>query len=182
MPTQQVKLNKDRICDRIKDMTLFIKKWWLLENLRREIYRHSGYQSLEEVSAGREVLLSPQFFIAGRKDLPQYPGLAEKFLWWKWKYKPDKLKKRIKEYNDIFKVCIEEGYVKMIKTSEGFMPSTATSKAFKISEIPGLLEALLSEYKSVWTMIIFPIVSFILGVLWSPNLKSLLESVWSKIF
>ena len=80
----------------IQNMKLFIKKWWLLENLREEINRHSQYQSMEEVSSGRIVLLSPKFFIAGNKDKPEYPGLAEKSFWWKKKYSEDKLKKRIK--------------------------------------------------------------------------------------
>lgn len=158
----------------IKDMILFIKKWWLLKNLRQEINRHSGFQSLEDVSSGREVLLSSQFFIAGKKDLPQYPGLAEKFLWCRKKYKPDKLKRRIKEYNDIFKVCVEEGYIKMIKTEKGDMPSTATSKAHKLNGYIGLLQGILEEYLYAWTVILIPL---FIGIYGSSILKTLIDAL-----
>lgn len=46
----------------IKDMIRFIKKWWLLEKLRKEIIRHTIKQSVETLSTGRKVLLS-QFFL-----------------------------------------------------------------------------------------------------------------------
>ena len=151
-------------------MIRFIKKWWLLECLCKEILRHSEKQSNEEVSAGREVLLSSQFFIAGREDLPEYPGLAEKFLWWKGKYKPNKLKRRIKEYNDIFKICVKEGYIEMIETKKGLMPSTATPKADSINGWFGLIEGLLSKYHSVWLII----VSLVTGIIASPFLRNLI--------
>jgi len=155
--------------DKIKNMGRFIKKWWLLENLRKEINRHSEKQSLEEVSTGRVVLLSKRFFIAGRKDLPEYPGLAEKSFWrkgwFKKKYSDNELKRRIQEYNDIFDVCVKEDYIEMTQTSKGFMPSIATPKADKISGVFGLLEGILSEYKSVWTMVIIPIIAFLIGLL-----------------
>jgi cobalamin biosynthesis Co2+ chelatase CbiK len=163
-------------------MILFIKKWWLLENLRKEINRHTGFQSLEDVSLGREVLLSPQFFIAGRKDLPEYPGLAEKFLWWKKEYNEEKLKRRIKEYNDIFKVCVEECCIIMKETQkEGkimYMPSTATVKAHKISGYIGLLQGLLKEYFYTWSLILIPL---FLGIYGSSFLKQAVEWLWNKL-
>lgn len=163
-------------------MILFIKKWWLLENLRKEIDRHTRKQTLEEVSLGSSVLLSPQFFISGRKDLPQYPGLAEKFLWWRKKYSEEKLKRRIKEYNDIFKVCVKDDYIIMEKTQkEGktmYMPSTATPKAHKISGLLGLLQGVLKEYFYAWSFIFIPLILAIYG---SSYFKSGIEWLWTSI-
>lgn len=142
--------------DIIRNMRLFIKKWWLLENLRKEISRHSGYQSIEELSAGRKVLVSQQFFISGRKDLPEFPGLAEKSFWmWRnKKYNEKELKQRIQEYNDICEVCIKEGLIEISQTVKGPMLSCTTPSADKISGWFGLLEGLLSQFNRVWTLII----------------------------
>lgn len=161
---------KDGFYGKIQDMMLFIKKWWLLENLRKEIYRNSGECPLDELASGQRILLTSQFFVAGRKDLPQYPGLAEKSFWGKKKYSDNELKKRVQEYYDILNVCEEEGYIKMVDAEKDGqttkVPIPATSKAHKISGWPGLLEGLLSEYKSIWTMIFLPIITFILGLIW----------------
>jgi hypothetical protein len=158
--------------DIMQNMILFIKKWWLLENLRKEINRHSGFQTLEEVSSGRKVLISRHFFIAGNKEKSQYPGLAEKSFWWwkkKYKYSEDELKKRIQEYNDIFEVCIKEGFIEIIEGEKSGqkieLPSVATPKAYEISGWFGLFEGILEKYKSVWTMIFLPIVTFVLGLI-----------------
>lgn len=159
-------------------MIRFIKKWWFLENLRKEINRHSSIQSIENLSMMRHVLLSPYFFISNdpRQKHPKYPGLAYKavrrFRWilpWRFRYNENKLKKRIQEYNDIFTICVKEGYIEMTETEEkdGLkmkMPSVATPMADKISGIFGLLQGILERYNSVWTIIFIPIITFIAGV------------------
>lgn len=159
-------------------MIRFIKKWWFLENLRKEINRHSSFQSLENLSMMRHVLLSPYFFISNdpRKQHPEFPGLAYKavrrFKWimpWRFWYDEKKLKKRIQEYNDIFTVCTKEGYIEMIDTEEKNgtkikMPSVATPMADKISGVFGLTQGILERYNSVWTIIFIPIITFLAGI------------------
>ncbi len=156
----------------------FIKKWWFLESLRKEINRHSSFQSIEDLSMMRQVLLSPYFFISNdpRKKNPTYPGLAYKsvrrFRWvlpWRFFYNQNKLKKRIQEYNDILNICVKEGYIEMTETEEKDgtkmkMPSVATPMADKISGFLGLMQGILERYNSVWTIIFIPIITFLAGV------------------
>jgi hypothetical protein len=173
-------------------MWKFIKKWWFLKHLSKEIAKHTCIASVENLSRGNAVLLSQQFFIVGTKE---YPGLAMKsihrFSWilrWRIKYNEKTLKKRIQEYNDIFNVCVEEGYIIMKEVNKyGIlvkekMPSTATSKYDKINGIMGLFNAILKEYDSVWKNILLPIITFVLGIVWSSNLLSSIKSIWKSLF
>ena len=42
-------------------MIRFIKKWWLLKNLRKAIKLHTGFSSVESLAMGKKVLLSQNF-------------------------------------------------------------------------------------------------------------------------
>jgi len=159
-------------------MIRFIKKWWLLRNLRKAISLHTNFSTIESLAMGKMVLLSQPFFIKGTDD---YPGLVYKslhrfswILWWRKKDNPKKLKKRIQEYNEIFEVCVKESYIEMRSTEKGSMPSTATPLADEISGILGLLQGLLSRYRLAWTVIIIPL---IVGILSSPIFKKLWERI-----
>lgn len=159
-------------------MMRFIKKWWLLRHLRRAISLHTNFTPIEKLAMGNKVLLSQQFFIVGTE---QYPGLAHKslhrfswILWCRKKDNPERLKKLIHEYNDIFEVCVKEDYIEMRQTEKGLMPSTATPLADEISGIWGLLQGILSRYRLAWTVIIIPL---IVGILSSPLFKRLWERI-----
>jgi hypothetical protein len=181
--------------DMIRDMILFIKKWWFLEKLDKEISRHTHFQSIEALSKGEHVSLTPYFFISNNpsKHLPEYPGLAYRSIhrfsnifWWRKKVNEDKLKKRIEEYNNLLKVCTEEGYVKTESTEKNgekmIILSTSNSKAYHIRGWIGLINGLLEEYNSVAVNIFLPIVMFILGIVWSSNLLNFIKSIWNITF
>jgi len=164
----------------IRDMKLFIKRWWLLEKLRKEIKIHSSFQPVEDLASGKAVLLSSQFFLANdpSKKHPEHPGLVYKSVFGKLKKGNEKkLKRRIQEYNDIFEVCVKEGYIEMIKTVKGAMPSTATPKAHSISGWFGLLQGILSKYSYVW-IIIWTLIITIIGSAFG---KKLLDFIVNKI-
>jgi len=142
-------------------MWKFIKKWWLLENLRKEISRHTRHCSIEELSMGETVLLAQSFFIADKRE--DHLGLAYKsirrfswILWWRKKDNLEKLKRRIQEYNDIFQKCIEGGYIRMQQTEKGLMPIT-TSLADNISGPTALIQEIIKRYYYVWIIIIIQI-------------------------
>lgn len=152
-------------------MMRFIKKWWLLEHLDERILLHSRSDS--------KVLLSQEFFVKGNAEWPglicRAPNIFSVFAWGRklesvrkikeLESTPD-FKRRIREYNDIFDVCVKQEYIEMVPTGKGLMPSVATPKYYHITGQIGLLQGLLEEHKLAWSMIIFPLVFwFIIGVL-----------------
>ncbi|MFH1161858.1 MAG: hypothetical protein V1696_01090 [Candidatus Jorgensenbacteria bacterium] len=161
-------------------MWRFIKKWWVLQHLRKEIAFHTGQQPIEKLSSGGKILPTQDFFIKGTDA---YPGLAKKsvkrfswILWWRKKENMEKLKKRIHEYNEIFEVCVKESYIEMQQMDIGLiMPSTATPLADSIHGWWGLLQNVLKKYNLAWTVIVIPI---LLGAFGSPYLKAVLTKLW----
>ncbi len=150
-------------------MWRFIKKWWILENLREKIAFHTVQQPIEKLSYGGKVLLTQDFFIKGTD---QHLGIASKsvrrfswILWWRKKENTEKLKKRIQEYNEIFEICVKEGYIEIQYMGDGIqqMPSTATPLADNINGWFGLLQAILKNYYLAWTIIIIPLLVLFLG-------------------
>ncbi len=168
-------------------MWKFIRKWWLLQQLDKEITRHSIKAPAKQLSSGREVLLSQGFFIAGSPIHPKYPGIAQKsvrrfssILRWRRKDSADKLKKRIHEYNNIFKSCVKEGYITMEPTEviRYELPSVANPLADNIHGWLGLLQALLLKYYLAWTVIVIP---FILGIYGSSYIKQLFDLAHARL-
>lgn len=145
-------------------MVNYTKKWWLLGCLRRAEKIHSTRGS----NTGRPVLISQDFFIEGDAE---WPGLAHKyspyprfrleriFAFWKKEYGHFKLKEKINEYNDIYRVCLEEGYIKKEKITRKDpsgsdvmleFPTVSNQKAYRIRGFPlGYLQGLLSGYPKV---------------------------------
>lgn len=159
-------------------MIRFIKRWWLLKNLRKATLLHTSFNSVENLAMGKKVLLAQHFLIVGAE---KYPGLAYKslhrfswILWYRRKDNPEKLKRRIQEYNDILEVCRKEGYIEIKQTEKGPMLSADTSLADKISGPSGLLQELLSRYHLAWTLIIIPLILGILG-------SSIFKRIWERI-
>ena len=167
----------------IRDMWLFIRKWWVLKWLRIEIRRHTQLTPIEQLEAGKVVLLTQRFFISGRPDLPQYPGIADRsvrrfcsVLWWRRKGNVLKRKHRIIEYNDMYNSLVQEGYIVMKPvTGGGEMPSVANQLADNLYGWWGLSEAILTKYKASWTILIIPL---LFGMWGSPYLKN----IWNLIF
>lgn len=165
-------------------MIRFIKKWWILKNLDKAIFDHTNEQPTIKITMGTKVSVIIPFFISGREDLPEYPGLAEKsvyrfslifcrkkdiknkILYLRKKNKNEKkLKKRINEYNRIIEECEKEGFIKIEETKEGQI-ATFEEKAYKIEGLAGLLQGILSRYSRIWTIIgsiIGIIISFFIG-------------------
>lgn len=150
-------------------MINYTKKWWLLGCLRRAEKIHSTRGS----NTGDRVLISQAFFIKGDTE---WPGLAHKYnpyvrfrlsrlIFWKKEYDEFKIKEKINEYNDIYEVCFQEGYIG--KDQHTNFPSVSTSSAYRIRGFPlGYFQGLFSEYEKVTTTlitIIGLIISFLVG-------------------
>jgi len=159
-------------------MWRFIKKWWFLQNLRNAITFHTSQQSMEKLHGGGKVLLTQDFFIIGTDA---YPGLAIRsvkrfypILWWRRGGQDEKkIKKRVIEYNEIFEVCVKEGYINMQPTEGSVpMPSTATPLADSICGWWGLLQNILKKYYLAWSVIVIP---FLIGIFSSPFFKNIIK-------
>src|SRR3990167_6384879 len=141
----------------LKDMWLFIRKWWVLEQLRKAISHHTSFASLDDISRGGAVLITEHFFIVGKEN---YPGIAEKavkrfskILCWREKIDEKKLKKRINEYYNMFKTLVADQYITIVKAENGMeVPTIVNPKADNIHGIMGLLQALLLNYLLAWTI------------------------------
>lgn len=120
--SNKIKLN-NWICDKIGYMWHRIKMWWLLQDFGKQISTHTSEQTREYVSPGQFIVLSREFFIDGTD---KWPGLARrsskrfsKILFWRKKDKPEGIKKRIIDYNDILDSCIKEKYISLQESKSG---------------------------------------------------------------
>lgn len=156
-------------------MINYTRKWWFLRCLRKAEKIHSTRGSAD----GNRILLSQRFFIQGNipHSTDPWNGLANKFnryvwfrpswiLWWKKEYPKKKLAKKVNDYNDIYEVCFQEGYIR--KDENTGYPTVSTPIAYKIRSFPlGYLQGLLNEYGQVWVVvgaICGMIITFLLGI------------------
>jgi len=155
-------------------MINYTNKWWLLRCLRRAEKIHSTRGSAD----GNRVLLSQRFFIQGNTQPDHWNGLANKYnkyvwfrlswlLWWKKEYGEKKLKEKVNNYNDIYEVCIDQGFINSDKIM-GY-PTVSTSKAYNIRSFPfGYFQGFLEEYNQVWLAvgaICGMVITFLLGTI-----------------
>lgn len=170
---------------RVRRMIRLVKKWWMLDQLRKAIARHSRKADYMDIAQGGSVLLTQWFFIAGRPENPEYPGLARRSLtrfsriiWWRRNPKEDNLKERVREYNDLFTEAVKDRYIEMVPTSVGeAMPSTATPKAGAFSGWFGLTEKILTEYKLTWTFFVIPLA---LGAYGLPFVRDVIRRIFER--
>ena len=156
-------------------MWLLIKKWWLLQNLDREITRHSIQSEIHELAQGQKVLLTRQFFIVGTES---YPGIANKFagrfnLPCR-KFSPDKLKKKIHKYNILFDSCVDDGYIAMTQTPSGASMPIITNSAYKIHGFAGLIQLLGQQFSNLWYLV-GVLVAFFVGKYWDNFVSYILK-------
>jgi len=149
-------------------MWRIIKKWWLLQQLDKAIALHSEKESIERLSSGGKVLLTRSFFVVGTDD---YVGIArksaERFSWilWQRKNNPERLKKRIREYNTLFESCVKDGYIYMQPTEGGVPMPTPTNTADDVHGWFGLIQLLGNKFTVVWG-IITAVITFLIGLNW----------------
>ncbi|KKR13345.1 MAG: hypothetical protein UT43_C0046G0010 [Parcubacteria group bacterium GW2011_GWC1_39_29] len=160
-------------------MWRLIKKWWFLQRLEEAIALHTGKAPIEDILLGRSVLLSQEFFIYGTD---KYPGivfrLLGRFSWllfWRKHEDPEKLNRRIHEYNNYLKYWLENNYIEMRKIEKngqtGFMPIT-THLADDIHGWFGLIQLTKDKLPAPW-MIVTSVVAFLIGLNWG--------SIWRYI-
>jgi len=148
-----------------------IKMWWFLKEFGKQLNLHTLLQ--EDLSVGKVITSTSDFFIEGNDE---WPGLAKrsskrfsKILWWRKKNNPEKIKKRILEYNDIFISCINDGYIRSEIWQEVGQKLVATNpiKGHLYDEsrgIAGLVQVVGKKFPAMWAFIGW-IITVIIGVL-----------------
>lgn len=150
----------------IRAMINYTKKWWLL-GCHRRAERHISTTGSND---GGRVLISQDYFING---LGEHKGLINKFspyvrfrlswfLFWEKEYSDAKLKIKRHAYNDLYEVCVREGYISKEKVEVTEFPTVANDKAYNISGFPfGYLQGLFQTYDKVWWAVITIVVALI---------------------
>ena len=153
---------------RTVSMILLIKKWWFLRQVNKHIRLHTLKEPLESIAKGQRVLLNREFLIVGTDG---YPGIARNslrrfswILWWRRKANPERLKKKIAEYNDIFEACLRDHYLEYVPVVGGSMPAKGPlyDDVYGFSGLIELLGGKRRFYLSVVWGVIGPILTVII--------------------
>ncbi|MBI3251507.1 MAG: hypothetical protein HYZ62_01190 [Candidatus Andersenbacteria bacterium] len=159
-------------------MVFYTKKWWLLGCHARAERKHSTNGSHD----GSMVFISKDFFMNGRGE---YNGLMHKYnpyvrfrpshlIFWKKEFSDERLKINKYVYNEIYKVCLEHGYITVEKGDDGNnYPTVSNAKAYGIRGFPlGYFQGLGKNYDKVW----FAIGAILVALIGS----SMVANVFSK--
>jgi hypothetical protein len=146
-------------------MVRLFKKWRLVRRLRKECLSHIGKQGDGFVSREGTVWVSKGAFA---EQTGEHIWRAR---FWSEAHKTENLH----QIHSILDSCIAEKFVDFFQHDDGrkFMKTSLTGEDF--CGFTDFLESFLSKYRSVATILIIPIVTFVLGFFGQSILKKLTE-------
>lgn len=151
---------------RIRDMIRFYKKWWFLRELRKESKNHSKEHPVDFFLQNNKIIIERAAFL--KQVSAQWMRMFYNFLWWSEKFDEEKMKEVMNDFNSIIDSCIsEDHWLDVVLNPDGRPFIRTNPKSEDILGWSDLAQGLLSKYDSLWVKIFVPIITFIIGIVWS---------------